>query len=145
MTIAIFEQTSIQFPDYFHNPVLITVAVVIWLYCLAVLTVPRLRSMTRSSMFFGSDSPVGRGMARANTMQALFLLATLSVALVANLPIPPAVAEVTELSLAAVAVLSLLLAVTLVFFNWPRFLAPQKSMRSQRGAVREWIDRSRRG
>jgi hypothetical protein len=77
-------------------------------------------------------------------MQALFLFAALSAALAASLPIPLVAGEVIGLVFAAIGVLSVLLGATLVFFNWPRFLAPQRSMRGQPGAIREWIDRAKR-
>jgi len=95
-------------------------------------------------MFFNSNRPVGRGVARATTVRTLFLLAILSWALAANLPIPLVAFEVITITLAAIAVLSALLVATLVLFNWPDVLVPQKSMRGQPGAIREWIHRTQR-
>lgn len=131
-------------PGALHNPFIVAAALIMWGFCLATLVVPRWRSRTPIALFFDSNTPMGRGDARAATMRTLFVFAIMSFAVLANLPVPPTLFTAIGFTLGAVAVLSSLLWATLVFFNWPRFLAPQKQMRSQPGAIREWIDRLRK-
>ena len=114
-----------------------------WVGCVALLCVPRLRNNPWGSLFFPDNSPLGRGDIRARNAQHLMLFCALSVALLANVPIPAPVFRVAEVTFAVVALLSLIVALTQVFFNWPRFLAP-KSMRTQRGAVGEWLHAAKR-
>ena len=125
-------------PDTIHNPLFVAAAAVLWVGCLAFLCVPSLRNGPRMTLFFDDNSPLGRGDIRAANARTVMLFAVLSSALVDNVPIPAPVLRVAEVVLAAVALLSLLIALTQVLFNWPRFLAPPK-MRSQPGAIGEWI------
>jgi len=130
-------------PDAIHNPVLVAAAAVMWVGCLAFLCIPSLRNGPRMTLFFDDNSPLGRGDIRAANARTVMLLAVLSAALLDNVPIPAPVMRVAVVALAAVALLSLIIVLTQVLFNWPRFLAPRK-MRAQPGAVQEWIHAAER-
>jgi NADH:ubiquinone oxidoreductase subunit 3 (subunit A) len=135
---------EVQFPAYFYNPLLVGVAGLMWLYCLASLLVPKVRAQGRySSLFSASNSPMGRGNARASTMRSLMVFAVLSIDLVANFHISSPGSTIVEFGFAVVACLSFVLVLTLIYLNWPRFLAP-KSMRRQPGAFQEWFASARR-
>jgi hypothetical protein len=130
---------EIPFPPDTYNPVFVTFAVLLWIGCLASLLVPRMRALNKqSSLFFKSNSPMGRGNSRAATMRTFFLFCVLSAALVPNLHLAPPVGTVLVLGFVALAALSLFVALILILLNKPAILAP-KSMREQPGAIQEWV------
>jgi hypothetical protein len=130
---------EIVFPASTYNPLLVVIVALLWLGCVAVLFVPRFRRYSRgSSIFFKSNSPMGRGSSRARMTRTVFLFAILTVDLVANLHIPSPWDAVVQLGLTAIACVSLLASLSLIVLNRPHFLAP-RSMRTEPGAISEWL------
>jgi len=130
---------EIIFPAYMYNPALTVVVGLLWLGCIALLFVPRIRRYSRgSSIFFRSSTPMGRGSRRAMTVRTIFVFSLLSIDLIANLRWTYQWVTVVELALLAVACASLLACLGLIFLNWPRFLSPS-SLRTQPGAIQEWL------
>jgi hypothetical protein len=130
---------EIIFPASTYNPLFVVIVALLWLGCIAVLFVPRFRRYSRgSSIFFKSNSPMGRGSSRARMTRTVFLFAILTGDLVANLRLPSPWGTVLELGLAAIACVSLLASLSLIVLNWPHFLAP-RSTRAEHGAISEWL------
>lgn len=135
---------DIHFPAFAYSPPFVVGMCILWLACLAVLTIPTLRESARFSLFADWNSPMGRGFARSSTTRTVMLFAIVSADLVGTLPVAAGVVDFAVFTLAGFAVLSLVAFATQVFFNWPRFLAP-KAMRNQPGVIAEWLHRGRTG
>lgn len=113
---------------------------VLWLFSLAELVVPKFRALVAETTdFFYPNTPMGRGLRRASSTNSLVLVEMISVAFLLELSF----SRSTVLAILAVfwiaLGISLLLFVDAVFFNVVGFLVPTP-LRTQPGALREWLD-----
>jgi hypothetical protein len=103
-----------------------------------VLAVPAFRESARGPAWsFDNKTPVGRGSVRAWSMRMLMLGVISFAALIASIPGTGTVGATLALWCAALLGITIVLQITLTFFNWPRILAPKK-LRNAPGAVQEW-------